>query len=125
MRGPHSVKGCNVEGKVPLWRLLSRDFEGCKGCGADGPQYFCFCMGRALNSDRVEHCLMCGLCYYTRPGVEVCQYCQHRSLRSSEGPEEVWGESEEGCAEDSSSPEGPLKMARTDFGFSSEGYWGF
>ena len=30
--------------------------------------YFCFCMNRAVNDDRVMHCHVCGRCFYFRPG---------------------------------------------------------
>jgi hypothetical protein len=62
---------------VVLRRLLRKKaWEGCRDCGADGAQFFSFCFNRAVNADRVAHCMHCGRCFYFRPGfLERCSYC--------------------------------------------------
>jgi len=60
---------------APLKLLLSR-FESCENCGADGEQFFSFCLNRSVNADRVSHCSSCGRCFYFRPGfIDRCPHC--------------------------------------------------
>lgn len=62
---------------VRLEALLgSSDYEDCSHCGADGSQFFSFCLNRPVNSDRVKHCEHCHKCFYFRPGcLKGCQHC--------------------------------------------------
>lgn len=61
---------------VPLYKLLKESENPCTECGADGDQFFSFCMNRPVNGDRVQHCKFCGKCFYFRPGCLMgCTYC--------------------------------------------------
>jgi len=71
----HSVEGRRG---VQLEFLLAT-FEGCDNCAANGKQYFCFCMNRAVSSDRVYHCHVCGCCFYFRPCfMHRCSHCNYK-----------------------------------------------
>ena len=61
---------------IPLHCLLSPSSDPCASCGADGEQFFSFCLNRSVNSDRVKHCTYCGKCFYFRPGcLLACAHC--------------------------------------------------
>lgn len=61
---------------IPLRALLGRCEDVCSDCGADGEQFFSFCMNRPVNADFVEHCTYCGKCFYYRPGCMMgCAHC--------------------------------------------------
>lgn len=71
----HHYDADSEEG-IPLNALLGNSAEVCEDCGADGEQFFSFCMNRPVPSDRVHHCTYCGKCFYFRPGCLMgCAHC--------------------------------------------------
>jgi hypothetical protein len=79
----HPWEGDDEEG-IPLKVLLRPTCDPCASCGADGEQYFSFCMNRPVNADRVQHCSYCKRCFYYRPGCLMG--CAHCGMGSYYGP---------------------------------------
>ncbi len=73
-----SSDGADAGPTVALKDVLSDNDAACGACGRHGAQAFSFCLNRAVNIDRVKHCLCCGKCFYFRPGAlpTSCPYCE-------------------------------------------------
>jgi hypothetical protein len=85
----------------------------CTGCRSRGEQVFSFCLNRAVNADRVHHCLRCGKFFYYRPrfALRVCPYCDCSPLgHDAAGEEEE--EEDEGA------------RRAHEMRIAHEGYWG-
>ena len=106
---------------VPLRELL-RCWEDCRRCGGDGSQYFCFCMNRSVNDNKVENCSHCQTCWYAKYGVRRCAHCRWRD------PGYALYDSTEG--EDMNEPpfldepENP-RYSEYQERLAAEGYWGW
>eukprot|EP00605_Chrysophyceae_sp_TOSAG23-4_P000263 GSChrysophyteH1.ASY1.ANO1.304.1 assembled CDS len=106
---------------VPLSEIL--DFaDPCMDCGADGGQFFSFCLNRSVNADRVCHCEHCGRCFYYRPGcIKGCEHCgmgQNPGWCFEKEEPHRYPEDERDC----SIPKNADYFTR---GLAAEGYWGW
>ena len=114
--------GANGTVGVPLRALLASDAAPCDGCGGDGEQYFCFCMNRAVNANKVEHCPYCHRCWYGKYGTRRCAYCKKREPDT--GP--YGTDKDDSCNVEASRWEyEDSGHDEYQAGLASEGYWGY
>jgi len=72
---------------APLSATGIQTHSPCMDCGADGEQYFSYCLNRFVNADRVHHCMWCGRCGYFRPGcMNGCEHCGMSHFDATERP---------------------------------------
>ncbi len=109
---------------VPLYALLAGEGSVCEDCGADGEQFFSFCLNRPVNKDRVAHCEFCGKCFYYRPGAMFgCEHCGWGTDHANEDfSRETLRRYKKGQGTGCSMPPDAGYYAR---GLAGEGYWGF